>query len=625
MKKFTFCLIALFAVLCPFTASADVSFKIIVDNADAVKCSIGYDETGGRVLSAGENDMTSPSAWSQVLLESISPFCITEVTDKDNYPLNVNDGNSTFYPQEGGIYTVTTVNLEEQRDAECTVIVDDPTLVAVSLSGTGATVNLDAGSNAVKFISETENHLRINGTNWQRPIYQVHLGDELQTPLQYEDFDYDIPITNGCTVTITARIPEVDVTMTFEYTDEVSKDAIASVTIDGEPVADFNGTSVTMKTGHAFGFTTNPDYKVDKILIDGEDPYYFNGSYSNDCVTAAQTFTLTAHPYGMINYTVDVDDPENIIFREGNAYSGTELTLTAGENKLQISEKNTAVSWAAADGAYLTSQLYNDVERTSAYVNIKEGDKIVLRSAKINFDKTAVVWIDDLTNVGEDSGTFTLTTGSTGDRKGLTAGYNEIPFYDAMVPFSISANCYAEGVTLVHKYYLDGTALEPEFPFESSPNYIRLKNIAVADNSVLKVFLTEQPVTCNVTFDAPESLEATVTYDRLKTLGSLSAGLTCFKGTEIAIEGPEDLTVKVGETELEKNDDNKFVFTVADPATTVTLADKSSGVESVLVSTEADADAAVYNLMGVRVGTRAQLNTLPAGIYVLNGQKIIVR
>lgn len=625
MKKFTFCLIALFAVLCPFTASADVSFKIIVDNADAVKCSIGYDETGGRVLSAGENDMTSPSAWSQVLLESISPFCITEVTDKDNYPLNVNDGNSTFYPQEGGIYTVTTVNLEEQRDAECTVIVDDPTLVAVSLSGTGATVNLDAGSNAVKFISETENHLRINGTNWQRPIYQVHLGDELQTPLQYEDFDYDIPITNGCTVTITARIPEVDVTMTFEYTDEVSKDAIASVTIDGEPVADFNGTSVTMKTGHAFGFTTNPDYKVDKILIDGEDPYYFNGSYSNDCVTAAQTFTLTAHPYGMINYTVDVDDPENIIFREGNAYSGTELTLTAGENKLQISEKNTAVSWAAADGAYLTSQLYNDVERTSAYVNIKEGDKIVLRSAKINFDKTAVVWIDDLTNVGEDSGTFTLTTGSTGDRKGLTAGYNEIPFYDAMVPFSISANCYAEGVTLVHKYYLDGTALEPEFPFESSPNYIRLKNIAVADNSVLKVFLTEQPVTCNVTFDAPESLEATVTYDRLKTLGSLSAGLTCFKGTEIAIEGPEDLSVKVGETELEKNDDNKFVFTVADPATTVTLADKSSGVESVVVSTETDADAAVYNLMGVRVGTRAQLNTLPAGIYVLNGQKIIVR
>ena len=623
MKKFTFCLIALFAVLSSFTASADISFKIIVDNADAVNCSIGYDET--QVLSAGENNMTAPSKWSQVMLESISPFCITKVTDMEDTPLNLRAGQSLFYPDDGGIYTVTTVNLDEQRDASCTIIVDDPSLVAASLSETEAVVNLEEGSNTVKFMSDKENHLRINSANWQKPIYQVHLGDELQTPQQYSEYEYDIPLTNGCTVTITARIPEVDVTMTFEYTDEQSKGAITSVTIDGEPVTDFDGTSVTMKTGHAFGFSINPDYNLDKILIDGKEQSYFYGSYSNDCVTAAQTFTITAHPYGMVNYTVDIDDPENIIFREGNAYSGTVLTLNAGENKLQISEKNTAVSWAAADGAYFTSQLYNGAERTSAYVNIKEGDKIVLRSAKINFDKTAVVWIDDMTNVGEGSGSFTLTTGSTGDRKGLTAGYNEIPFYDAMVPFSISATCYANGVTLVHKYYLDGTALTPEFPFASSPNYARLQDIAVADNSVLKVFLTEQPVNCNVTFNAPEGLEATVTYDRVKTLGKLADGLACFKGTEVAIEGADDLTVKVGETELEKNNDGKFVFTVADPATTVTLADKSSGVENVVIATEADASAAVYTLMGVRVGTRAQLSTLPAGIYVLNGQKIIVK
>ena len=149
--------------------------------------------------------------------------------------------------------------------------------------------------------------------------------------------------------------------------------------------------------------------------------------------------------------------------------------------------------------------------------------------------------------------------------------------------------------------------------------------IDVADKSVVKVVLTEQPVNCNVTFDAPESLEATVTYDRVNTLGKLADGLACFKGTEVAVEGADDLTVKVGETELEKNNDGKFVFTVADPATTVTLADKSSGVENVVMTSEADANAAVYNLMGVRVGTRAQLNTLPAGIYVLNGQKVIVK
>ena len=606
-------------MLSSFTASADISFKIIVDNADAVNCSIGYDET--QVLSAGENNMTAPSKWSQVMLESISPFCITKVTDMEDTPLNLRAGQSLFYPDDGGIYTVTTVNLDEQRDASCTIIVDDPSLVAASLSETEAVVNLEEGSNTVKFMSDKENHLRINSANWQKPIYQVHLGDELQTPQQYSEYEYDIPLTNGCTVTITARIPEVDVTMTFEYTDEQSKGAITSVTIDGEPVADFDGTSVTMKTGHAFAFTTNPDYKVDKILIDGEVQSYFYSPYSNDCVTAAQTFTLTAHPYSMLNYTVDIDDPENIIFREGNAYNGTELTLKAGENKLQISEKNSAVSWAAAKGAYLTSQLYNGATKTFG-ATIKEGDKIELRSAKIVYDKTVVVWVDDMTNVGEDSGSLVLTTGTDGEYDGLVAGYNVIPCYANMLPFSMYSSCYATGVTLVNKYYLDGQLLTPDM---SMGNYVKFNKIDVADKSVVKVFLTEQPVNCNVTFNAPEGLEATVTYDRVKTLGKLADGLACFKGTEVAIEGADDLTVKVGETELEKNNDGKFVFTVADPATTVTLADKSSGVESVVVSTEADANAAVYNLMGVRVGTRAQLNTLPAGIYVLNGQKVIVK
>lgn len=43
MKKFTFCLIALFAVLSSFTASA-ITFTVVVDNANAVKCTPGSEE-----------------------------------------------------------------------------------------------------------------------------------------------------------------------------------------------------------------------------------------------------------------------------------------------------------------------------------------------------------------------------------------------------------------------------------------------------------------------------------------------------------------------------------------------------------------------------------------------------
>ena len=126
-----------------------------------------------------------------------------------------------------------------------------------------------------------------------------------------------------------------------------------------------------------------------------------------------------------------------------------------------------------------------------------------------------------MTNVGEDSGSLVLTTGTDGEYDGLVAGYNVIPCYANMLPFSMYSSCYATGVTLVNKYYLDGQLLTPDM---SMGNYVKFNKIDVADKSVVKVFLTEQPVNCNVTFNAPEGLEATVTYDRVKTLGKLADG-----------------------------------------------------------------------------------------------------
>lgn len=58
MKKFTFCLIALFAVLSSFTASA-ITFTVVVDNANAVKCTPGSEEA--RILTPGENVITTNS------------------------------------------------------------------------------------------------------------------------------------------------------------------------------------------------------------------------------------------------------------------------------------------------------------------------------------------------------------------------------------------------------------------------------------------------------------------------------------------------------------------------------------------------------------------------------------
>ena len=371
-----------------------------------------------------------------------------------------------------------------------------------------------------------------------------------------------------------------------------------------------------MKAGQTLELVPNNDFKFESFKVNGVADSY-NGQYSYSTTVMQDTeFEIDAHPYGTIHYTVDVDDPDNIIFYRGYSYRNDIITLTAGVNQLEISEGDPYVCWAAANGCFIESALVNG--EPLPYGNgcdMKEGTVVKFTTGKIVFDKTAVLWLDntDVTTY------YSLRCGD--ENVTAVSGYNVIPYWAQMTPFQLSFTV-KEGVTLVNKVYLDGTLLTPYY---ATATYASYNEINVEDKSVIKAFIATEPVNCNVTFNAPEGLEATVTYDRVKTLDKLADGLACFKGTEVAIEGTDDLTVKVGETELEKNNDGKFVFTVADPATTVTLADKSSGVENVVMTTEADANAAVYTLMGVRVGTRADLNTLPAGIYVLNGQKVIVK
>lgn len=371
-----------------------------------------------------------------------------------------------------------------------------------------------------------------------------------------------------------------------------------------------------MKAGQTLELVPNTDFKFESFKVNGVLEEYYNGTYNYSATVMQDTeFEINAHPYGTIHYTVDVDDPDNIIFYRSYSYKNDIITLTAGVNQLEISEGDPYVCWVAADGCFIESALVNG--EPLPYGNgcdMKEGTVVKFTTGKIVYDKTAVLWLDntDVTTY------YSLRCGD--ENVTAVSGYNVIPYWTQMTPFQLSFTV-RDDVTLVNKVYLDGTLLTPYSKTTTYASY----QIDIEDKNVIKAFIATEPVECNVTFNAPEGLEATVTYDRVKTLDKLADGLACFKGTEVAIEGADDLTVKVGETELEKNNDGKFVFTVADPATTVTLADKSSGVENVVIATEADANAAVYTLMGVRVGTRAQLSTLPAGIYVLNGQKVIVK
>ncbi len=101
------------------------------------------------------------------------------------------------------------------------------------------------------------------------------------------------------------------------------------------------------------------------------------------------------------------------------------------------------------------------------------------------------------------------------------------------------------------------------------------------------------------------------------------AGFTDFPGTQVNIAPAEGKLVKVevDGAELKANEAGAFQF-IVEGNTTVTVTELLgiAGIEA-----DAETDAAVYNLQGVKVGTKSTMGNLPAGLYITAGKKVTVK
>ena len=138
---------------------------------------------------------------------------------------------------------------------------------------------------------------------------------------------------------------------------------------------------------------------------------------------------------------------------------------------------------------------------------------------------------------------------------------------------------------------------------------------------MVKVFLKEVPVRCNVSFEAAAGCEAVVTRDLIVPVTDFAAGFECFAGTEVSVAADGE-TVKVNDEAVAPDAEGVCTFTVA-ADTKVSIGD-SSGIGDIALDNES-ADDAVYNLQGVKVGSRGDINSLPAGLYISNGKKVVVK
>lgn len=607
MKKiYSLMIAAIFAMVSSFAAMADdVTFTLNIDNPDAVVAKIGNQEV---TLVAGDNEFTV-AEYTEVTVSAIPPYSMT-VTAENGEKQSVYDNNWYLYPSSNSysLYNIRTINLDEARTASCTVNVDCAEMVNAILAGTYTPVVLEDGANTLKFDPENEALLTLSSVDYMIPLYKVTV-DGVNISREYSAFY--VPLTDGCVVDIVAKIPEKEVTVTFDYSaNEDGYGAIESVQINYVNVENFDGKSFTAMAGSVITLTSNPDYKITSVEINGEKSPWTGGYPHNFVIMDDTEIAVNAAPLGAVHATVLVDDPENFYLYRGYEYYNDVIALNAGVNNIELTEGNSLVSWKAANGCLITTVMLNN-EILSEYttsVTLAEGDVLEFITSKIVMDKKFVFWIDD--RAAADA--YFSLSGSDRTSIDVESGYNIVDYYSAMNPFSLS--WYSES-KLVNKVYVDGEELAPLY--EGSTNYL----LDVKDNSVVKVFLATEPEECSVTVNVNDQPDVTVAYDIVTPVTDFPADLKVFKGTLLTVapaEG-ENVSVLAGGIEVAQNADGIYEIEIADASTEITIA-KTSSIKS--VAAEA-VSGEIFNLMGVKVGIASDLNRLPAGIYIMDGKKVI--
>ncbi|MDE5948026.1 MAG: hypothetical protein K2G86_04470, partial [Prevotella sp.] len=357
------------------------------------------------------------------------------------------------------------------------------------------------------------------------------------------------------------------------------------------------------------------DYALDERPLNGAPVTYFYGSYTTN-ITEETTISVKAHKYGTISATLNIDDPANMNVYRGYSYNGELISgLVSGQNTIEVSETNTTISIVPQSGCYITSVTDNEgqsyyADYNGSYtVTLKDGMTVNIVSGAISRDSKAIVYIDNRSAAAQYF-SFTRNDHSEVD---LKSGYNTVEFYSGDNPMGLSwygapyANVFLNGETVAPMY-------------EGSTSY----QISVENGDVLKIYLASNPKTYGVTFSMDDKINAgeiSVKRDIMTTVADWAGGFSVLQGTQIDIAA-ENVSVTVN-NETVVPVDGIFTFVVSDN-TNVSIA-----IPTAINDTKAADNNGrhyVYNMQGMKILDNADaINSLPAGVYIINGKKVVVR
>ncbi len=627
MKTIYSLFVALVAMCCTAVTVNAASVTLKIDDASRVKVEIDYVE---QTIVTGDNVFEyDPNSYGYMQISGKNgDYGLSNVhavyadgSAEDVYMYSGIAGISLSSYGDGAVYTVTSFSYAELRTATCTVNVDDAS--KVSFQRGNSTLTLVNGDNTIAFIPEgsSAETFSIRGTSGS--LYQVLVnGTAASTDWSGS---YTISPAAGDLIKIEANFPDVDVPVKFIAVNEGTEGFVTNVKVDGETVANHWDENFSVKLGSTLEWTPNEtDYKLNTIWKNGATSYLYECRSITVLTTDSVIIKYDATKYASFNITVNIDHADRLTLYKKVNYSQVEITgLVDGANTIELSEACSGLSFKALGGCWVES--FTDAEGTeykdypSSYKNIPvaDGKVFTVTTGAVERNSSFVFYIDEpaqcpyggnLTMAADNyQNQTTPILFQDGNGDALAGGYYTVVF-DASFDNPMQVNCW--GNTNSPIVYQQDTLVK----YDYSPRF------TAADGDVVKVFLAGAPDTLNVTFAAAEGCAfAEVVRDVIVAVEDVTAPLAVLTGTQISFKQIGAVKVLVNGEEVTADENGVYTITVTADTKIVAGDGTITSVEYV----EAALNNNVYTLQGVLLiqdATEAQINALPAGMYIINGK-----
>ncbi len=599
MKKFySIFMMAIMAVAMSFSAKADITVTLKVDDATRLTGYVQYTDASYNYVQTdldlaqytGEGGtFTIPASYGYVYINATEGNVITSaVNETTGVSQSVAGKTSVYFYVESYIGTeqtlvVTSADLESTRTASCTVNVDDASKVSMSYY-TSSRIELVNGENIVKFNPNSETPFQISHANYGEILYSVKLNGVEQADSYGR---YYVAVADGDVLDIAANFPALPAVINFNYgVNEAEVLGCVSVEVNGTAVADFDGKVVNCMLGDKVrikGDTNLYNYNY-SISVNGSSEYFYD-NYEFTVTQEINTIEFSnVTKYTTYTAYVTADCADFVKVYVGN--SNTPLSLQSGvQASFELTSNSNYINVRPETDCYFISIRVNGAEYGSNYGtssitirNINENDVIELVMGKVVRDKKATVWVDDLS-----AAIYGYSCYRYSDRASvnLISGEEvEVLFDNADNPYYFSfhqpnyCNIYQNSIWVTPQY-------------EGSTSYY----ITLADGDKIRVYLASEPEESIVIFEKVNFTgdNVTVTVDG-KVCTNWEDGIIVLRGTEISVSGAEVIV----------NDEivASGTFIAGEEEINVVLCDDATGIEE--VGAEAGA-VEYYNLQGVKV------------------------